>query len=393
MARTKKHTSSPPHKQRRNFGNPISYPKPNVRFINPPGPKTTVFELDLETVMPDKVSQINQAKKIVFHCFGDSGGIHGTEVQDAISHQMEGQIENASDNDKAAFLYHLGDVVYFNGMSTHYEEQFYDPYKYYPAEIFAIPGNHDCDTQTQTGDEPDPEASLFGFIENFCDLERRYTLHSSYRKSMNQPYVYWTLNAPYVTMIGLFSNVDGSLDKDGAKGEQYNWLVQQLKKAPNDKCLIISVHHPIFSLDTAHGGYGEIFNDLKNAFEESKRYPDAIFHGHVHNYQRFNYQVGKKDIPVLIAGAAGYANTANSLHQLQTDAKNTKIVVPFQTTMNEVKLLAYNETDPGFLKITVDDTYLTGEYFINNFGGGTPPVNSDDSFKVDWRRNKMEQPC
>ncbi|KXV03543.1 hypothetical protein CR51_17160 [Caballeronia megalochromosomata] len=48
---------------------------------------------------------------------------------------------------------------------THYIEQFYEPYQYYNAPIFAVPGNHDGDTQTRPGDESDNEPSLCGFIK------------------------------------------------------------------------------------------------------------------------------------------------------------------------------------------------------------------------------------
>lgn len=43
----------------------------------------------------------------------------------------------------AAFFYHLGDVVYYNGEAARYYEQYYDPYLQYDAPILAIPGNHD----------------------------------------------------------------------------------------------------------------------------------------------------------------------------------------------------------------------------------------------------------
>ena len=39
-----------------------------------------------------------------------------------------------------SFLFHLGDVVYDHGEDTGYHDQFYHPYKDYPAPIFAIPG-------------------------------------------------------------------------------------------------------------------------------------------------------------------------------------------------------------------------------------------------------------
>jgi len=70
---------------------------------------------------------------------------------------------------------------------------------------------------------------------------------------MTQPYCYWTLIAPYIRILGLYSNVDGLID-----AQQQLWLQQQLTSCPKDKWLILAVHHPCYSLDTTHGGYLDI---------------------------------------------------------------------------------------------------------------------------------------
>ncbi len=100
---------------------------------------------------PQASQAAEKAKRLVFHCVGDTGGIHGVATQDAIANAMEEQLTTAPDAAKPAFFYHLGDVVYFNGQSTLYNTEFYEPYQYYRALIFAIPGNHDGDTQIQRG--------------------------------------------------------------------------------------------------------------------------------------------------------------------------------------------------------------------------------------------------
>jgi len=64
---------------------------------------------------------------------------------------MQAQIKAAAGGASPRFFYHLGDVVYFNGQSINYPSQFYEPYQYYDAPIFAIPGNHDGDTVTLKG--------------------------------------------------------------------------------------------------------------------------------------------------------------------------------------------------------------------------------------------------
>jgi hypothetical protein len=90
---------------------------------------------------------------------------------------MVKQIEESRTTNQAdeepLFFYHLGDVVYFNGMSADYPVQFHEPYQNYDAPIVAIAGNHDGDTRTRTGDVPEDETTHFGFMQNFCAPSQR----------------------------------------------------------------------------------------------------------------------------------------------------------------------------------------------------------------------------
>ena len=132
------------------FGDPTAETKGTPRFIPPPftNLQNLVLPLDIVLRKPEEEKRIGNAGKLVFHCVGDTGGIHGTEAQEAVAHAMEAQIQSAAATDRPAFFYHLGDVVYFHGLRHLYGVQFYEPYKYYPAPIFAIPGNHDGDTES-----------------------------------------------------------------------------------------------------------------------------------------------------------------------------------------------------------------------------------------------------
>ncbi len=244
------HQSQQRHpKPRREFGDPVAPFKDSPRFIPPPFTNLQELKLPLHAVMPEDT--IRATGRIVFHTVGDTGGVFGTEVKEAISAQMEAQVTAVDEASNPAFFYHLGDVIYFNGQSSHYNAKFYEPYQYYQPHIFAIPGNHDGDTSVRPGDEPDPESTLTGFMTNFCDIQPHQV--TNWRTSMTQPYVYWTLDAPFVTIIGLYSNVDGTLDGRGMN-EQKQWLQDQLQAAAPDKCLVVAVHHPPYSLDRPHGG-------------------------------------------------------------------------------------------------------------------------------------------
>src|SRR5260370_7682451 len=188
---------------------------------------------------------------MVFEGGGDTGGVKGTETQEGLAAVMGEEIDDSRTNNLPAeeplFFYHLGDVVYFNGMSTDYPTQFYEPYQNYDATIVGIPGNHECDTRTRKGDVADDETTLFGFIQNFCAPTSQFIF--KHRPTMTQPYVYWTLDTPLATIIGLFSNVDGELDAKGTF-EQQRWFAQQLRDAPTDRaasslstCALLSGQH------------------------------------------------------------------------------------------------------------------------------------------------------
>ena len=393
-------------KTRRPFGQPVAEAKGHPRFVKIPKAPPQNLVLPLETVIPGITEKINQAKKLVFHTVGDTGPIKGDEVIKLIADEMEAQFAGAPKLGNAAslnpdtvstaqpekgdpsFFYHLGDVVYFNGLSKDYQAQFYEPYQFYPAPIFAIAGNHDGDTHTQKNDEPDTEPSLEGFFENFCAEQRQYL--SSYRPTMTQPYVYWTLDAPFATIIGLYSNVDGSLDPVGVS-QQQAWFEQQLKAADTGKCLILAVHHPCFSLDEMHGGYPDIFAALQDAAKASGRWPDIVMGGHVHDYQRFTQTLlnGNK-IPHLVIGDGGYADSVAAMHKLQRDPShdNAPITAAFDTDVKGVTLESYNEVAGGFGRITVDDEDLTFEYFACPLTG-TTPTKPFDSFTLNWKTKKI----
>jgi hypothetical protein len=361
------------HKKRPEFGDPRHEGKAFPRFIPIPQPQPAETTYPLSAVLGQRqVSTIEDEGQIVFHAVGDTGGNYGTEVQEAIAQAMEDQYSSKKmRSSDPAFLYHLGDVIYFNGQSEAYPAQFYEPYQYYPGIIFAIPGNHDGDTHVRRGDLPDAEPSLDGFTQNFC-VPQRSQRNNAYRDTMTQPYVYWTLQAPFVTIIGLYSNVDGTLDGPGAAMQQ-QWLTQQLQQADKSTAIMVAVHHPPYSLDTMHGGYPYIGDAIDQAAKKAHIWPDLILSGHVHNYQRFSRKVmvdsdSQKTIPYLIAGAGGHANRPERLHKIQKSTSGS-VPLPFKTNETGVTLENGNDTEPGFLRVTATNKGdLTVEYYTVPFG-------------------------
>lgn len=371
----------PPHlvrhnavgKQRRPDGDPVAPLKDMTRFEPIPGNAPQQLAAAFDVFDPAASAAAQKAGKLVFHCVGDVGGVNGTATQDFVAAAMEDQLKSAPANATPAFFYILGDVVYYNGQQRLYKTQFYEPYQYYQKLIFAIPGNHDGDTNVNKGDPPDTEPSLFGFMQNFCAQTPTHV--TPYRQTMTQPWPFWTLDAPFLTIIGLYSNVEGSLDARG-RSDQQHYLETQLAAAPKNKKVLLTVHHPPFSLDSVHGGCPDVLNAIDQATSKTGRQPDAVLTGHVHNYQRFSRKLGNTTIPYIVAGAGGYANDARSLHKLQKAIQGQK--PPIKTTRPDVVLQNYNDSDAGFLRITVDSKKLGFEYFTVDFNTGA--VNLFESF-------------
>jgi predicted phosphodiesterase len=384
------------NKIRRPFGDPVALAKADPNFVVIP--KSNIMPGDLSydlahVLSPGQIKKIVDSGKLVFHCVGDTGDINNLGITRDLALQMESQFANSQGVVDPSFFYHLGDVVYYNGISTDYRDQFYDPYKFYPELIFAIPGNHDGQTIINKGDPPDPEPSLKGFFENFCAAKRVQQQSSPYRYTMDQPWPFWTLLTPFATFIGLYSNVEGTLDKWNDKSHpQFSWFIQAMQKADPQKCLVLSVHHSPFSLDDEHGGYPDILDAIDQAVAKSGgRYPDIVLSGHVHNFQRFQRKINSESYIHIVAGAGGYASI-KTMHKLQLDPKtNTKIPqnTLFQTTLPDVALLNYNDSLPGFLRITVDQQLITGEYFINDTSSGTQSPDPFDSFKFNYKSKKI----
>lgn len=339
------------------------------------------YHLDLGDVIgADKVALIRKAGSLVLHILGDTGGIQHPEPQQIVAMKMEDDFAPGSTK-IPSFLYILGDLIYYNGEATQYYPQFYEPYASYPAPILAIPGNHD-------GDPIDPSTpSLQAYVENFCALDPHLTPEAQeiQRDAMTEPNVYWTLTAPFVTMIGLYSNVPegGRLD-----GDQIAWLQEELAGAPTNAALLVTMHHPIYSADSGHGGSAYMGGVLDQAIKASGRSPDLVFSGHVHNYQRFTRTASGRDLPYIVAGAGGYWH----LHYVAKDASGNPVQPGWKPPNLDVILEAYADSRHGFMKLEVSAGAVHGDYFTvprPQEAWRTGPKALADSFTLDLHSHKL----
>ena len=344
----------------------------------PSGPSP--FHLDLESVLgAPAVKSIEDSGSIILHAAGDTGGVKFPIPQQHVSDAMEADF---AANSKPAFFYILGDVVYFYGEATNYVSQFYDPYLHYPAPIFAIPGNHDGDVATPG------TSSLSAFAENFCSAQPQVSQEAgeSPRLTMIQPNAFWTLDAPFVTMIGLYTNVpEGGVIKQ----DQVDWLVNELRSAPAEKAVVVSLHHPPFSADAHKAGSLSMVQALDGAFQASGRTADLVLAGHVHNYQRFTRDIGGSQVPYIVAGAGGYWH----LHTMQKQPDGTNLAVPFDMPEQGLRLENYCDTMHGYLILNVSNGSIQGEYHaVPSTAQPTPvPARRIDTFLIDTKQHKLTE--
>lgn len=345
---------------------------------------TAPYRLDLEAIVPNAVADARNAGGIAFHMVGDTGGVQDPDPQTLVAAGMVTDASVAGPYGVPAFFYHLGDVVYFDGQAAQYLPQFYDPYAHYPLPMMGIPGNHDGDV-FDDGTRTNPLPSLATFVRNFCAATPgRHSPDAGdmARTAMIQPNVYWTLNTPFATIIGLYTNVpEGGV----VEPDQAEWFANELRAAPTDRALIVTLHHPLYSLDTYHSGSKPMAALLASAIADAKRRPDIVFSGHVHNYQRFTVADpdGQGVTPFIVAGQGGYHN----LHKM-AKPDGQPLMTPY-TVPGEmgVVLDSYYDDRFGFLRLEVSAEELTVRAYTvpRSQEKWDRPPRLFDTLRLDWR--------
>jgi acid phosphatase type 7 len=287
-------------------------------------------------------SDIQDAKKMVFHVIGDSGGVQDGEFQNNVAEEMIRQV--SEDRTPPQFCYHLGDVVYFTGFHDDYYAQFYEPYAHYTPPIFAIGGNHDGEV-----DDPTVQTSLEGWVDYFMQASPDVDPISkdAPRVGLSLPNIYWTLVTPLATFVGMYTNVPegGSIDS-----VQQQWVTNEFHTAPKDRALILSLHHPVYSFDVFHSGSSRMADVLENAIRDTGRVPNLVLSGHVHDYQRIEQTIAPDGpTPFVVCGNGGY----HHLHALHS--------APGTTAPGGAVLKYGNGKAWGFLTLTIDGQTISGK--------------------------------
>jgi acid phosphatase type 7 len=392
----------------------------------PTPPPARQKPLDFSTIDARENQQIISSGKMSFAMVGCSGDPDTGKNTKAVAKAMIAA-------DDTSFLFHLGDIIYFEkgsdvAATSQQDEdtpklwntQFYAPYKKYPKCIVSIPGNHDGKSTPITN-----------YLSAFCAPPSKWPARwkgntTDRRPAMIQPYVYWRFDTPLAYFVGLNSNIanGGILDDptefpDFTKGPQYQWLVAELKaiaaanrQNSRKKAVLLVVHYPPYSGasnfnvrgDQSQGPGPNAANApylavaLQKAFAKSRLRPDAIFSAHAHLFQRITYKFKDKSVmPCLVAGCGGHSPL--EVLSERCDSKFNKLPEPPFSVVRpgsfkfpkgcSARVEYYQDGDSkdaefGYLKVTIKKRVLSVKFIGTNSG------KTLDRFKLDLDKHKYE---
>jgi uncharacterized protein YukJ len=333
-----------------------------------PAPRLNVPAfMDLTSVVGNGAPGYTDAggvQTLQFDLIGDSGAVTAAKLQGAMS---VGELMTAmAKQSPPAFCFHVGDVVYYYGEKQFYYGQFAEVFKEYPAPIFAIPGNHDALTFDPTQTPMDSFQAAFcaatpGIWDGFGGVRR---------STMTQPGVYFTLDTPLVSIIGLYSNAGES--GGWLNDQQYAFLLGELQRLQplrtnKQRAVILAIHHLPKWFPNAKDPTSAA---LDAHFAQAGLWPDAVIVGHAHLYQRVVRQASAgapRDIPYMVNGGGGYGIVAT---QKSGGAYVQALGPALATVVNE----------EGFLRATATKTAgqftLQFDYHSAKRGLGAAPADT-----------------
>jgi hypothetical protein len=335
------------------------------------------------------VAAITKQKQIVFHALGDTGNTRSVSPQNAVTDKLASDFQEADPAQVPSFLFHLGDIVYSFGEAQYYYDQFYEPYRDYPRPIIAIAGNHDGMVAPGS-----TTPTLQAFLQNFCATSPQHATEAGGldRTTMIQPGVYYTLEAPFVRILALYSN---RLEDPGiisTQGKTYpdltdvqlTFLKTALQRISDEKfagAVIFAVHHPPYTTGK-HGGSPVMLQEMDAICRSTGVWPHAVLSGHAHSYQRYTRTTGSMEIPYVIAGNGGHGLTR--LVAAGSPALRVPSTLPALTS---VTFEDYDDQDYGYLRVIANAQQLRIEY--HPAPDGAAAKTPDDAVTVDLKSRKL----
>jgi hypothetical protein len=205
---------------------------------------------------------------------------------------------------------------------------------------------------------------------------------------MIQPGVYFTFDAPFVRILGVYSNVledPGVISSEvgtqkGLDDRQLTFLQTALTRCKTEAytgAVIIAVHHPPYTGGVNHGGSPRMVQDLDTAANNAGFWPHAVLSAHTHNYQRYTRVISGQSIPYIVAGMGGH-----DLVQMRTTTSGNALRTP-TVVDNSLTLASYDDTHYGYLRLVANASTLTIEFHPAD--DGTATKTPDDSVTVNLK--------
>jgi len=364
---------------------PLPFPAPRGL----PEPRLSLADV-LNIQQADLENQIKTNKQLVFHSTGDTGNTRGPTDQNLVTDKLVSDFSDYAPQDRPLFFFHLGDVIYSFGEAQYYYDQFYEPYRNYPAPIIALAGNHDGMVAPGT-----KVATLAAFLENFGVAPPHFHVTPEAgglsRTAQIQPGVFFTFEAPMVRILALYSNTleDPGVIADSDIGDsQIKYLEAALKRVKSesfDGALILAHHHPAYTAGSQHGWSADMLGQIDKACNDAGVWPHAVLSAHAHNYQRFTRLHGKTQIPYIICGNGGHGLA--KLRQKGISALRTPQPLDVPQGSDKVILENYDDEDFGYLRVVVTATQLRIEY--HPASDGTGAKTPDDFVTVDLAKRQL----
>jgi hypothetical protein len=362
---------------------PMPFPPPRGL----PEPRLTLAAVlgDNEAAVQRRVATNGQ---LVFHAVGDTGSTRGPESQNLVADKLVGDFDEADAKNLPVFFFHLGDVIYSFGEGQYYYDQFYEPYRDYPAPIVALAGNHDGMVAPGTN-----VTTLAAFLENFCATEFEVTPEAGglSRTAQIQPGVFYTFEAPLLRILALYSNTledPGVIADDGIGNSQLDYLTAafgRVKSEGFDGALILAHHHPAYTAGSKHGWSEQMLSQIDAICNQTGVWPHAVLSAHAHNYQRFTRQHGQTQIPYIICGNGGHGLA--KLSRIKGTPLRTPQALQVTGHADKVTLESYDDQGYGYLRVVVTASQLHIEY--HPASDGDAAKTPDDSVTVDLASRKL----
>jgi hypothetical protein len=338
------------------------------------------------------VGRIQSSGQIVFHATGDCGSTRGPRTQNEVTDKMVADFTESVPAEEPQFAILLGDVVYNFGETEYYYDQFYEPYRNYPAPVLAVAGNHDGMISPLAH-----ATSLAAYLRNFCaDPAKGYTVTPEAgglsRTAQIQPGVFFTFEAPFLRILVLYSNTledPGVIAAQSIGSSQLAYLqaaLSRVKQEGYQGALLFAHHHPPYAAGGQHGSSVQMREQMDSVCRTTGVWPHAVLSGHAHNYQRFTrHRADGTDIPYVICGNGGH-----NVQKLQPNGPILRTPQVFQTktaTDDAVTFENYDDTNYGYLRIITNGRQLRIEYHPAADGAGAKTP--DDSVTIDLKTRRQ----